>query len=308
MNELAWTMHLTTVKGDPQFTFFNEQQSIFTPINVSSPKVYEISNIYIPNVFNCVFKVIIRPYSSCFITLRASASHSKVQLKLKLTKEGRQDILVEISGGSAVLLPVIFFDNDEDHWIVEAYVLENSWPLTLNEWKVVKEAKKNSEVSKNILQNPWWRLQVLSEPENHFELSEDTSRIAEMQKFKDSWINNDPDRLERGKIARKKFLDDNLKTDDFIKGENEEIRTLKAPRKLLNISELNFNQFFEKVDEENRRLKTESDEEMDWNEWDRIAMNYKSSRTRFIKQSRHLLHELKLNVALSQKIPTQRNQ
>ncbi|KAK0180236.1 hypothetical protein PV327_005901 [Microctonus hyperodae] len=330
VKDLKWSLHVTTIKGDPKLNFFNEDQPISLSLEIPPLQLYELSNVYIPNVNNLIFNAILKTPGDCWISLRVSTTYKGVRMKLKIKKTNKK-IVREINGASIIIVPIIYLEKKDCEWIIEAIVSPNSWPLTAKEWDIVSKTKtimnaqtkvrnestssigkisKNRQESKFLSEGPRWCLQVAIDAGAHAELYQDSSRHVEIQKIKESWGLHDPNRINRGRKIRENFLHDNyvqnvLQEDsEFI---HDKIRTLKPPQ-MQEISSLNLSTFFIDNENENRRLKTESDEELDTTIRQQNIIAFEETQTLFIKRSNNLLRELQLNVALSARMPIKRNE
>ncbi|XP_076223011.1 androglobin [Nomia melanderi] len=120
---------------------------------------------------------------------------------------------------------------------VEAFVLDDSWPLTKSEWIAVTEVKmrpvgsavrpksstltigkfSKAEVSKikraakaltdsnQVLEKPYCVLQVVTDVGSGFEIAEDKLSEQQIAKMKETWAKNDPESLSRGKLLQENF-------------------------------------------------------------------------------------------------------
>lgn len=175
--ELDWTIRVITVKGDPTFCQLSEQQPLSKPPRLT---VDELAGAYIPNARNCISRWILRTTSRrSIVSTRLTTSYSLAKIGIKIVDEDG-NILIDANGGSTVLLPLVILKravlNDENHdtenksndvnkelknarkkkylYYIEAFVLDNSWPLTDVEWTVVSQAKaKNARDVKTKMQS-----------------------------------------------------------------------------------------------------------------------------------------------------------
>lgn len=326
---MKWSLHITTIKGNPQLNFFNEDRPISSSLEIPSLQLYELSNVYIPNVNNLIFNAILKMSGDCWISLRAITSYKGVRMKLKIKKTNKK-IVKEIYGASIIIVPIIYLEKEDCEWIIEAIVSSNSWPLTAEEWDIVAKTKtimntqtkirkqsklsigkisRSQQESQILSKGPRWCLQVAIDAGTHAELYQDSSRHVEIQKIKESWGIHNSNRINRGRKIRENFLHDNY-IQEFLPEDSEfirsEIRTLKPPQ-IQEISSLNLSRFFINNENENRRLKTKSDEELNKTIREQNIMAFEETQTLFIERSNNLLRELQLNVALSTRMPTKRN-
>ncbi|KAK0099015.1 hypothetical protein PV326_009766 [Microctonus aethiopoides] len=330
VEQLKWSLHVTTIKGNPQLNFFNQDRPISSSFEIPQLQLYELSNVYIPNVNNLIFNAILKMSGDCWISLRASTSYKGVKMKLKIKKTNKK-IVKEIYGASIIIVPIIYLEKEDYEWTIEAIVSPNSWPLTAEEWDIVAKTKtmmntqtkirkqstlsigkisKSQQESKIFSKGPRWCLQVAIDAGAHAELYQDSSRHVEIQKIKESWGIHDPNRINRGRKIRENFLYNNCIIQELLPEDSEfirsEIRTLKPPQ-IQEISSLNLSTFFINNSDENHRLKTESDEELNITIREQNIMAFEEMQTLFIERSNNLLRELQLNVALSTRMPTKRN-
>ncbi|XP_034939934.1 androglobin-like [Chelonus insularis] len=260
--QLEWTLHIVSIKGDPEFIFVNSNgrnQSIPSVIDVLDLKIREISNNYVPNILNKIFRVAVKTSGSCSIALRIILNYEKVSMKIKLLNS-EDKLLREFSAQSGVIIPVVYLEKSGLFYI-EALVMKNSWPLTKKEWNTVldikekksyryrslkkshdtagKSTKRNdqgkvvkTDDKKNILEAPYWTLQAIINENDVLEVFEDTSKELKINELKESWFAGDPTRLEKGKAIREAFLEKfGLKNKDesmiLVDLLDEQVRTLK---------------------------------------------------------------------------------
>ncbi|KYM98476.1 Calpain-7-like protein [Cyphomyrmex costatus] len=261
--ELDWTIRMITIKGDPMLCQLDEQQPL--SFESESPRliINELIGTYIPNARNCISRwVLWLPMTSeeSIISIRLTTSYSLTEIKIKVVDED-DNILIDVDGGSTVLLPLVILKhiarNEKDYGIennsqdisketkneekkrlyyIEAFVLNNSWPLTDIEWIVANQAKvkrvvdiktkiqsENKASSRSglltvgkdtkqiandgqALEPPYWILQVVTDAQDAVEICEDKNKEQEIILLKESWWSKDPTRPERGKILRETFL------------------------------------------------------------------------------------------------------
>lgn len=216
--EINWTIRIVTMKGEPILYQLNEQWILSLETKPLSLIVEELAAVYVPNAKNCISSWILRATSGSMISMKLTTSYDMVEVGVRLTDE-EGNVLINVNGGSTILLPLVILDQpaaNRDHhevkvgsavvnkefenaveekklYYVEAYVRNNSWPLTEVEWAVVnrikikdredftrkmqfenkipsasnfaKTASKDPEYSVNddqVLKPPYWILQVVT--------------------------------------------------------------------------------------------------------------------------------------------------
>lgn len=219
--EIDWTIRITTMKGEPTFHQLSEQWISSLETKPPSLMVEELAAVYVPNARNCISQWILRATSGTIISMRLTTSYDMVEVRVRLTDE-EGNVLIDVDGGSTVLVPLVILDQpatsgnrhevkvenvsvDEKYknaveqkklYYLEAFVRNNSWPLTDVEWAVVKRTKmkdgenlitrtksenkvpstsnlvKGAEqsVNKQILEAPYWILQVVTNVRNVVEV------------------------------------------------------------------------------------------------------------------------------------------
>lgn len=166
--EIDWTIRIVTTKGEPMLHQMNEERTSSSGIEPPELAVKELAAVYIPNAKNCISRWRLRAISGGIISIRLTTSYSMVEIRIKMTdKQG--NVLANVDGGSTVLIPLVILKqsarNNEKHrevknessnaneelknakkslYYVEAFVLNNSWPLTEDEWTVVNRIKAKS--------------------------------------------------------------------------------------------------------------------------------------------------------------------
>lgn len=168
--ELDWTFRVVTMKGDPMLYHLDDQRPLSLETKPPRLMVDKLIGTYIPNARGCISRWILRVTSErSIISIRLTTSYNLVEIRIKVVdKDG--NILADMNGGSTILLPLIILKcaagNDEDYraenknqdineefkntgkkkklYYIEAFVLNNSWPLTDIEWTVVNQAKSKS--------------------------------------------------------------------------------------------------------------------------------------------------------------------
>ncbi|KYM85688.1 Calpain-7-like protein [Atta colombica] len=257
--EFDWTIRVITIKGNPILYQLDEQQSLSLEIKPPRLKVDELIGTYIPNAKDCILRYILQTISERnSVSIRLTTSYNLTEIKIKVIDEDG-NVLIEVNGGSTVLLPLVILEhtsNEENYrtennsqdinkkmknakkknlYYIEAFVLNNSWPLTNAEWIVVNQAKikraedirtkiqsenkaSKSDLStmrKNTnqfasdgqgLEPPYWILQVVTDAQEVVEVYEDKSKEQEITLMKKMWWLKDPNRVNRGKNLREAFL------------------------------------------------------------------------------------------------------
>lgn len=173
IRELDWAIHIITMKGEPMLYQPGEKQ-------IKPPELIidELVGIYVPNIKNCISRWILRATSGSIISIRFTTSYNLAKIRMKITDEGN-NILADVRGGSKVFLPLIIlkhsikngnyktrkgnqelnekFTNameEKKFYYIDAFVLDNSWPLTDVEWAVANQAKtKNAENFKTKMES-----------------------------------------------------------------------------------------------------------------------------------------------------------
>lgn len=172
IRELDWEIRIITMKGEPMLYQPGEQQ-------IKPPKlvVDELVGTYVPNIRNCISRWIMRATSGSIVSIRLTTSYDLAKVRMKVTEE-ENNILTDVTGGSKVFLPLIIlkYSKSEDYKIkkryrnfneefknvieekklyyIDAFVLDNSWPLTDVEWVVANQAKmKKTENFKTKMQS-----------------------------------------------------------------------------------------------------------------------------------------------------------
>lgn len=154
------------MKGDPMLYQLDEQQSLSLEIKPPRLKVDELIGTYIPNAKNCISRCILQTTSERnIVSIRLTTSYNLTEIKIKVVDEDG-NILIDVNGDSTILLPLVILKhtarNEKDYRIennsqninkemkntekknlyyIEAFVLNNSWPLTDVEWIVANQAK-----------------------------------------------------------------------------------------------------------------------------------------------------------------------
>jgi len=220
--ELDWTIRVVTMKGDPMFCQLGEQRPLSLETKPPRLTVNELVGTYIPNARNCISRWILRTIlERSIISIRLTTSYNLAEIRIKvIDKDG--NILVDVNGGSTILLPLVTLKNaaavnDENYktenksqdinkelknaekkksfYYIEAFVLNNSWPLTDVEWGQAKtksaqdiktkiqsgnKTSSRSSLSKRdtkqfmnngqALESPYWILQVVTDAQDTVEV------------------------------------------------------------------------------------------------------------------------------------------
>ncbi|XP_014481753.1 PREDICTED: androglobin-like [Dinoponera quadriceps] len=258
--EINWTIRIITMKGEPMFCQLSEQWAPSLEIRPPSLMVEELAAVYIPNARNYISRWILQTISRSIISLRLTTSYDMVEVGVRLTDE-EGNVLINVDGGSTILVPLVILDqftvnknrrevkdrsagvNEEfgnaikenKLYYVEAFVRNNSWPLTDVEWTVVNRIKtkdtenlkikmrhenkiptksnlattkdtKRSVNDNQVLESPYWILQVVTNARDAIEICQDERREQEIALLKDSWRSKDPSQPERGRKLREAFL------------------------------------------------------------------------------------------------------
>ncbi|XP_078046835.1 androglobin [Augochlora pura] len=143
-------------------------------------------------------------------------------------------------------------------YYVEAFALDESWPLSKSEWAIVTQVKsrragstvrpkastvslskpsksessrfrRTSRIASEIGQppeKPYWILQVVTDSGSGFEIAEDKSKEEKIAKMKEAWFAENPDSMARGKLLREEF-----RKKYEIKPEASEMDTRRRPLK-----------------------------------------------------------------------------
>jgi hypothetical protein len=215
--ELDWVIRVVTIKGESTLYQFDEQQ--FLPLETKPPKlvVEELTGTYIPNIKNYISRWILRAPES-IVSIRLATSYSLAEIRIIICDEKR-NILIDTKGDYRILLPVVILKSNHEvkegnqdvnenaqnamqkkNYYIEAFVLNQSWPLTKAEWTVVnqtkmkiranQEKKMQKEVGNKIssrsiplkkdlkqyvneeqvLESPYWILQVVADAQDAIEV------------------------------------------------------------------------------------------------------------------------------------------
>lgn len=222
--ELNWMIRVITMKDNPMFYQLGEHRPLSLETKLPNLKVDELIGTYIPNPRNCISRWIVRVTleGSNLISIRLTTSYNLAEIRVKVIDED-DNILIDVNGGSTVLLPLVIlkhharknenyktedkspdgaidkeFKNAEKKknlYYIEAFVLNNSWPLIDVEWTIVSQAKsarniktkiqsgsktssistmgketKQFESDSQALKPPYWVLQVVTDAQDAIEV------------------------------------------------------------------------------------------------------------------------------------------
>ncbi|XP_036143417.1 uncharacterized protein LOC105838621, partial [Monomorium pharaonis] len=213
--ELNWAIRIVTIKGDPILYQLGDQRPLSLETKLPKLTVDELIGTYIPNARDCISRWILRSISErSIISVRLTTSYNLAEIRVKIVDKD-DNILVDVKGGSTILLPLVILNhsgvNDENYrtenknqdinkefenarkkknlYYIEAFVLNNSWPLTDVEWTVVSQAKVKitGDINKTksgsrtssrsslltmrkqfvsngqVLESPFWILQIVTD-------------------------------------------------------------------------------------------------------------------------------------------------
>lgn len=235
------------------------------PYSMPTIEVLEIKNFYVPNHKKKICKCFIKVQRRSVLSLRLSTSYPECQFMVQISIDKRfcslntESIKIEdqiitscLSANGVVFIPALILENipanpwwgeveDESTlYYLEAYVLQDSWPLSKKEWGVVEtirvngeawkdsltnlsikksrsdSRKKSTRMSKRSLQdkpveNPFWTLQVVNDssnvdPSEAMIIEEDKTYQESVKAMKHSWEEKHPGRRKKGRELRLNFL------------------------------------------------------------------------------------------------------
>lgn len=277
--EIKWSLHLATIKGEPKFYPMTSETETF-PSKIAPLFVREVSDVYTPNVQNSIFKIIVNVRTSTLVSLRLTTSYENALTRLRITREPGNVVGEVEGGAILVLPLIFFalepavneanVDSLEKlsesrksssqrsvnlsrressereifgkltRYTIEAFVRQDSWPLTPSEWAVVMDSKvkelggtektrntstsgRKSQRMQNVskksfdfgeLVKPYWILQLITEV-NDLEVIRDREREHKIEEFRKECEAQESGRLERGRKLRQKFLDENSLTNEM---------------------------------------------------------------------------------------------
>ncbi|XP_046824163.1 androglobin-like [Vespa crabro] len=240
--DTEWILHFVTIKGKPMFYQLADKEPISLDTKIPVLIIEETFNTYIPNSMNLISKWIVNIIRDSLLSFKLTTSYKLAQMKLRIIDE-KDNVLLEIEGGFVLCVPVIYLrleqeniniENSRTTYYIEAFVLDDSWPLTDAEWSVVLEAKtkkrnvpvrtKSSSIKiqksdmirmkrnskqqiDQHLDSPFWKFQTIIDVNSGIEIIQDRRREQEIISLKESWSKDNPERLQRGKELREIFLD-----------------------------------------------------------------------------------------------------
>lgn len=235
------------------------------PYGMPALEMSAIKNFYVPNHRCRLCRCTIKIQKRTLLTLRLSTSYSEVEFVLTIylgPKFGSSNSenfplnrgirVKRVSVNGVVILPALvlesvkkasWWDEADDEttvYVLEAEILENSWPLTKQEWGVIEPLRVNGEfwkemssstqlrrggmesrkkstrsskrsLQEKIVENPFWLLQVVSdspvgESTDTVVVEEDRSHYESIKAMKLSWEEKNPGRRKRGRDLRYEFL------------------------------------------------------------------------------------------------------
>lgn len=244
-------------------TLIDGTGNICYPYQPQPLSVQEIRNFYVPNKNNKICTCLIKVRRRIMVTIRLSVSDewarfvSRIYLRNSLDSDTDGDdgdkIIQAEAKSSGLIFPAVMLEhyrkgnsveeNEPTVYVLEAFVTENSWPLTKHEWGIVEPMRVNGETWQESLTNiqfpsmrkssvgsrkkslrlpkpgsstlktvesPFWSLQVVADstPDLNtiLEVSEDRSYQEMIKGIKLSWEENDPGRRQRGRLLQREFL------------------------------------------------------------------------------------------------------
>ncbi|XP_043494939.1 androglobin-like [Polistes fuscatus] len=244
LRDTEWILHFVTIKGKSMFYQLADKEPISLTTKIPTLIIEETFNTYIPNTMNLISKWIVNIVKDSVLSLRLMTSYELVQMKIRIVDD-KENILLEIEGRSVLCIPVVYLklkeefiekENPRTIYYIEAFVLDDSWPLTDAEWSVALEKKikrenvpvrtKSSNISiikqqrsettrtkrslkhlvDQYLDPPFWKLQVVIDANSGVEIIQDRRREQEIASLKESWSRDDPERPKRSKELREAFL------------------------------------------------------------------------------------------------------
>ncbi|XP_015190977.1 PREDICTED: androglobin-like [Polistes dominula] len=238
LRDVEWIIHFVTIKGKSMFYQLTDKEPISLNTKIPNLIIEETFNTYIPNSMNLISKWIVNIVKDSVLSLRLMTSYELVQMKIRIV-DNKENVLLEIEGRSILCIPVVYLklEDSQTVYYIEAFVLDNSWPLTDAEWSVVLEKKtkrenlpvrNKSSISSSIrlikrsettrtrrsskhqndqhLDPPFWTLQAVIDADSGVEIIQDKRREEEIASLKESWSKDDPERPKRCKQLRETFL------------------------------------------------------------------------------------------------------
>lgn len=105
--ELAWTMNIITVKGQPLCYLLHDEVPISATTVLPVLVTEELTGKYIPNKNKYVSKWIIRVVTPSVVSLRLCTSYDQAKIKFRVTDE-EGNVLCQVKGTSVVILPAVY--------------------------------------------------------------------------------------------------------------------------------------------------------------------------------------------------------
>nr|CAD7578689.1 unnamed protein product [Timema californicum] len=153
--EVSWRMQIITNKGNLPLHFCSKAKSTMTCTLTKAPDmgVQEIKDIYIPNRKNLVFRCLLKIKQRALLSFRITPSHNQAKLMVSL-KTVDDKLLAQESSESCVVIPAVFVEmNDqleETTFVLEAIILDDSWPVKHTEFPTVKKIKFKGQQKQNL--------------------------------------------------------------------------------------------------------------------------------------------------------------
>nr|CAD7197233.1 unnamed protein product [Timema douglasi] len=153
--EVSWRMQIITNKGNLSLHFCSKAKSTMTCTLTKAPDmgVQEIKDIYIPNRKNLVFRCLLKIKQRALLSFRITPSYNQAKLMVSL-KTVDDKLLAQESSESCVVIPAVFVEmNDqleETTFVLEAIILDDSWPVKHTEFPTVKKIKLKGQQKQNL--------------------------------------------------------------------------------------------------------------------------------------------------------------
>ncbi|KAK6618664.1 hypothetical protein RUM43_013055 [Polyplax serrata] len=265
MKTVNWRLEMVRTKHFPVIHLCNTMLNMgCSPYPMPTLEVNEIKNFYVPNQRSRMCRCTIKIQKKTLLTLRLTASYPEVEFVLTISPDkkyytldsedssGRIPVMAEcysINGAATVSSVVLekaqdsgWWDDSDDEstrYYLDAYILNDSWPLTRQEWGVIEPIRVNSDswkencvtplkktgsesrkkltrmskrsLTERTVENPFWLLQVLSDSSESdaaeaMVVEEDKSYTDSVKAMKLSWEEKSPGRKKKGSEVRLKFL------------------------------------------------------------------------------------------------------
>nr|CAD7445160.1 unnamed protein product [Timema bartmani] len=155
--EISWRMQIITNKGNLPLHFCSKAKSTMTCTLTKAPDmgVQEIKDIYIPNRKNLVFRCLLKIKQRALLSFRITPSYNRAKLMVSL-KTVDDKLLAQESSESCVVIPAVFIETndqlEETTFVIEAIILDDSWPVKHTEFPNVKKIKLKSHQKLNLLE------------------------------------------------------------------------------------------------------------------------------------------------------------